>query len=95
MIYEYYVYIITNKRNTVLYIGITSGLKKRTIEHKEGRGSKFTKKYNINKLVYYEIYTDPENAIKREKQLKNYSRKKKDELILKFNPELKDLFEEI
>ena len=86
---------MTNKRNTVLYIGITNNLKRRVEEHKQKLGSKFTKKYNIDKLLYYEIYTDPENAIKREKQLKNYSRKRKDEIINQFNPKYFDLYNQI
>jgi len=88
---EYFVYILTNGNNTVLYVGITNNLQKRIEEHSSGRGSAFTKKYNVSKLVYYEIYTDPENAIKREKQLKAGSRKKKDCLINDSNPEWKDI----
>jgi putative endonuclease len=92
---QFYVYILSNQRNTVLYIGMTNNLHRRTLEHKEKRGSDFTKKYNIDKLVYYEEYGHPQDAIAREKQLKNYSRKKKNELISNFNPERKDLFNEI
>ena len=91
MIYFYYVYIFTNQRNTVLYVGITNNLLRRVSEHKSGKGSIFTKKYNINKLLYFELYDDPENAIKREKQIKNYSRKKKEELINQKNPEWQDM----
>jgi len=64
---QYYVYIMTNKINTVLYTGITSDLKKRIWEHKEKVIDGFTKNYNINKLIFFEIYNDPENAILREK----------------------------
>ncbi|OGH83016.1 MAG: excinuclease ABC subunit C [Candidatus Magasanikbacteria bacterium RIFOXYB2_FULL_40_13] len=92
---NYYIYILSNQRHTVLYIGITNDLKRRIEEHKQKLGSKFTKKYNIDKLLYYEIYTDPENAIKREKQLKNYSRKRKDEIINQFNPKYFDLYNQI
>ena len=92
---NYYIYILSNQRHTVLYIGITNDLKRRIEEHKQKLGSKFTKKYNIDKLLYYEIYTDPENAIKREKQLKNYSRKRKDALISEFNKKYIDLYAEI
>lgn len=90
---QYYVYILTNTRHTVLYIGVTNDLVRRLIEHKEGlgNGSEFTKKYNLIKLVHYETYGDVRDAIAREKQLKGGSRKKKDELILKSNPEWKDL----
>ena len=64
---QYYVYIMTNKINTVLYTGVTSDLKKRIWEHKEKVIEGFTKNYNINKLIFFEIYNDPENAILREK----------------------------
>jgi len=92
---SYYVYIMTNKRNSVLYIGVTNDLARRTIEHKDGKGSAFCKKYNISKLVYFEKYNDISIAIEREKQLKNYSRKRKDQLIDKNNFERKDFFNEI
>ena len=89
---QYYIYIMTNKINTVLYTGITSNLKKRIWEHKEKTIKGFTKKYNIDKLVYWEIFNDPENAILREKQIKAGSRSKKIELIKGINPEWKDLY---
>ncbi|MSU75129.1 MAG: GIY-YIG nuclease family protein [Candidatus Magasanikbacteria bacterium] len=92
---RYYAYLMANHSNAVLYVGVTSGLHKRVLDHKEGNGGYFTKKYNVNKLVYYEEYSHPDDAIAREKQIKNYSRKKKDELIHKFNPELRDLFNEL
>ncbi|MFH1678864.1 MAG: GIY-YIG nuclease family protein [Candidatus Omnitrophota bacterium] len=92
---DYYVYILTNKRNGTLYTGVTSDLIKRVWEHKNKFEEGFTKKYNINKLVYYEIYNDPENAIKREKRLKKYKREWKLNLIEKENPEWKDLYKEI
>ena len=84
---------MANKHNTVLYTGITSGLKKRVYEHREKLVSGFTKKYNISKLVYYEIYQDPENAILREKQLKAGSRKKKIDLINTMNKTWLDLYD--
>ena len=90
---QYFVYIMANKHNTVLYTGITSGLKKRVYEHREKLVSGFTKKYNISKLVYYEIYQDPENAILREKQLKAGSRKKKIDLINTMNKRWLDLYD--
>ena len=68
---------MTNKHNKVLYTGITSDLKRRVYEHKEKLIPGFTKQYNVSKLVYYEIYQDPENAILREKQIKSGSRQKK------------------
>src|SRR5665648_1209698 len=73
---QYYVYIMTNKINTVLYTGVTSDLKKRIWEHKEKVIDGFTKNYNINKLIFFEIYKDPENAILREKQIKAGTRTK-------------------
>ena len=95
MIRQYYVYIMTNKYNTVLYTGVTNDLMRRVMEHKVGTGSKFTHKYNINKLVYFECWDDINEAIRREKQIKAGSRKKKEELIASMNPEWKDLFEEL
>ena len=93
---RYYVYILTNKANKVLYIGVTNGLFKRTFQHKlkESKYS-FTSKYNTNKLVYYEIYKYIQEAIAREKELKRFRRKWKIELIIKFNPTWKDLFKEM
>ena len=92
---QYYVYIMTNKINTVLYTGVTSDLKKRIWEHKEKVIDGFTKNYNINKLIFFEIYNDPENAILREKQIKAGRRTKKVELIMGINPEWKDLYDKI
>ena len=89
---QYFVYIVTNKHNKVLYTGITSGLKRRVYEHKEKLISGFTKKYNLSKLVYYETYQDPENAILREKQIKAGSRQKKIDLINSVNGEWLDLY---
>ena len=91
----YYVYIITNKLNSVLYIGITSNLVKRIWEHKNKVVDGFSNQYNLNKLVYYEICNDIEQAIKREKQLKNWHRAWKDNLIKEKNPEFLDLFSSI
>ena len=92
---HYYVYIMTNKRNMVLYTGITGDLVRRTYEHKQKILEGFTKKYNINRLVYYEVFNDPENAIAREKQIKAGSRKKKLQLIEGMNPGWKDLYDEL
>jgi putative endonuclease len=86
---------MTNKINTVLYTGITSNLKKRIWEHKEKTIKGFTKKYNIDKLVYWEIFNDPENAILREKQIKAGPRSKKIELIKGINPEWEDLYNKL
>lgn len=92
---QYYVYILSNFTRTVLYTGVTNNLVKRIHQHKNDLVKGFTQRYQIHDLVYYEIFNDPESAIEREKQVKNYSRKKKEEIIQKFNPELKDLYEEI
>jgi len=92
---QYYVYIMTNKGNTVLYTGITSDLKKRVYQHKEKLVNGFSKRYNITKLVYYELFEDPENAIYREKQIKAGSRQRKINLINRINKEWLDLYEEI
>ena len=92
---QYYVYILTNKKEGTLYIGITSDLKKRVWEHKNKVQKGFTSKYNANKLVYYEVFDDPENAIKREKRLKFWLRQWKLDLINKQNPQWKDLYEQI
>ncbi|MEM1170083.1 MAG: GIY-YIG nuclease family protein [Cyanobacteria bacterium P01_H01_bin.35] len=92
---EYYIYIMTNKRNTVLYTGITNDLIRRVYEHKSKLVEGFTKKYNINKLVYFEMYENPSEAIAREKQIKAGSRQKKINLINSMNLEWKDLYLEI
>lgn len=86
------VYIMTNYTNTVLYVGITNNLVRRIYEHKEKLEEGFTQKYNINKLVYFEVFENAEAAIKREKAIKNLVRRKKIALIEKDNPEWKDLF---
>jgi len=91
--HQYYVYIMTNKNNRVLYTGITNDLKRRVYEHREKFVSGFTGKYNVTKLVYYEILEDPENAILREKQIKAGSRQKKIDLIKSFNQEWNDLYD--
>jgi putative endonuclease len=89
---QYYVCIMTNKHNAVLYTGITNDLERRVYEHKEKLGNGFTKKYNVTKLVYHEVYEDPENAILREKQIKGSSRQKKIDLINTINKEWLDLY---
>ena len=87
---SYYIYILTNASGT-LYIGVTSDLIKRIWEHKHKVVKGFTEKYNIETLIYYEEYADPENAILREKQLKGWLKKKKLALIRKVNPEFKEV----
>ena len=86
------VYILTNQHHTVLYVGVTNNLKRRMREHRAGKGSVFTSRYRIRKLVYYELTDDIRVAIEREKQLKAGPRWKKEALIDNFNPYWKDLF---
>ena len=92
---QYYVYIMTNYKNTVLYTGVTNDLIRRVYEHKSKVNEGFTKRYNINKLVYYEIAESAESAILREKQIKGGSRKKKIDLINSMNPEWDDLYADL
>jgi len=91
----YFVYIMTNYKNTVLYTGVTNNLKKRVYEHKHKLIEGFTKRYNIVKLVYYEVFEDIRYTIEREKQIKKGSRKRKEILINSINKEWRDLYEEI
>ena len=91
----HYIYIITNKKQGTLYTGITSDLLKRIWQHKNKVVKGFTNKYNLDKLVYYETSEVVDNAITREKQLKNWKRQWKIELIEKENPEWKDLYQEM
>jgi putative endonuclease len=95
MIKHYYVYILTNKRHTVLYTGVTNDLKRRVYEHREKMIAGFTKKYNIFKLVFYEETESSEAAILREKQIKGGSRQKKLDLIEGMNPQWRDLYCEL
>jgi len=93
MPHQYYVYIATNKYNSVLYTGITNNLYRRIYEHKHKIVKGFTNKYNITKLAYYEIFDNAEFAIIREKQIKAGSRRKKIDLIKTINPDFKDLYD--
>jgi len=86
---------MANKRNSVLYTGVTNDLTKRVYNHREKLVDGFTKKYNVTKLVYYEIFQDPQNAIMREKQLKAGSRQRKIDLINQVNKEWQDLYEHL
>lgn len=90
---NYYVYILTNKKQGTLYIGVTNNLKRRVYEHKNDLVNGFAKKYNLKNLVYYEITSDVNSAIAREKKLKKWNREWKIDLIEKMNPEWKDLFD--
>ena len=87
----YFVYILSNWDDSVLYIGVTSNLTRRLYEHRNGLADGFTKKYNVHKLVYYEYTNDVTSAISREKQLKGWRRDKKNALIAKMNPDWHDL----
>ena len=91
----YYVYMLTNKNNNVLYTGVTNDLKRRLFEHKNKLIDGFTKKYNVHKLVYYEITTDVNSAIAREKQVKGWTRARKNNLVESKNSQWCDLAESI
>ena len=91
---KYYVYILTNWNNKVMYIGVTNDLNRRLYEHKNGLLEGFTKRYNIHKLVYCEETWSINDAIAREKQIKGWKREKKNQLVEMINPEWKDLSEE-
>ncbi len=93
--HEAAVYILSNKTNTALYTGVTHNLIRRTFQHKEKLTPGFTRRYNIEKLVYYEFFADIRDAIAREKQIKAGSRKKKIALVESMNPEWKDMFDDI
>ena len=92
---QYYVYMMTNKHNTVLYTGVTNDLQRRAYEHRTGQGSSYTSRYNATKLVWYEISQDVNAAIAREKQIKGGSRKKKIALVEQMNPEWRDLYDDL
>jgi len=91
--YLYYVYILTNWTNKVLYTGVTNDLERRLYEHNNKLVKGFTEKYNVNKLVYFDSTTDVKAAIAKEKQIKGWTRKKKDDLIESINPQWLDLSE--
>ncbi len=92
---QYYVYIATNPQNNVFYTGVTNNLVRRIWEHKHKLVTGFTQKYNINKLVFYEVFENVNNAIAREKQIKGGSREKKLKIIELGNPEFEDLYNSI
>ena len=87
----FYVYILTNWNDEVMYIGVTNNLERRLYEHRTGMNEGFTQKYNVHKLVYFETTSDVKAALAREKQLKRWSRAKKNELVMTMNPNWKDL----
>lgn len=87
----YYVYIMANSSRSTLYIGVTNGLTKRVLQHRAGATPGFTRRYHCNRLVYFESFDEPSDAIRREKQLKRWRRDKKDALIAVKNPTYEDL----
>jgi putative endonuclease len=91
----FYVYILCSRPNGTLYVGVTSDLIKRTYEHKNNLVEGFTKKYGVHRLVWYEVHDTPETAIQREKQIKKWERAWKLQLILEYNPEWKDLYDNL
>ncbi|MGH7108955.1 MAG: GIY-YIG nuclease family protein [Stellaceae bacterium] len=92
---QYCIYILTNKRHTVLYMGVTGELKRRIYQHREKMLPGFTNRYNVSKLVYYECTDDAVGAIAREKQIKAGSRQKKIGLVSRLNPEWQDLYDDL
>ncbi|NIA16461.1 MAG: GIY-YIG nuclease family protein [Nitrospiraceae bacterium] len=91
--HRYFVYVLTNKNDKVMYVGMTNDLERRVYEHKAKLLKGFTKKYNVSKLVYYEETGDVSTAIAREKEIKKWRREKKNRLVETLNPEWKDLSE--
>jgi putative endonuclease len=92
---ESYVYLVANKHNNVLYVGVTNDLIRRVYEHKNKMQKGFTQKYNVNRLVYYEVCDNIVTAIEREKQIKGWSRQKKNNLVNALNPDWHDLYKSI
>ncbi|MCP5404819.1 MAG: GIY-YIG nuclease family protein [Pseudomonadaceae bacterium] len=90
-----YVYIMASQRNGTLYVGVTNEIRRRVVEHKDGGGSRFTGKYKVNTLVYYEFHEDIEQAIQRESQIKAWQRAWKLRLVEERNPQWKDLLHEL
>ena len=89
--HRYYVYLLTNRNDKVMYVGVTNDLERRVFEHKRKLVPGFTERYNVNKLVYYEEASDVRAAIAREKEIKKWRRAKKDALVVADNPDWKDL----
>ena len=92
---QYYVYVLGNIARTVLYTGVTDNLIKRIQQHKNELVEGFTQKYKVHDLLFYEVYSDPESAIEREKQVKSWSRDKKEKLITSINSGLVDLYDQL
>ena len=93
--YDFWVYIVTNRNHSVLYLGVTNSLSRRAWEHREGIGANFPAASRCNKLIYYEHYTNVDEAIAREKQIKKWSRAKKVQLIDRMNPSWLDLSSDV
>ncbi|OYY93965.1 MAG: excinuclease ABC subunit C [Hydrogenophilales bacterium 28-61-23] len=93
--HRYFVYLLTNWNNKVMYVGMTNDLMRRVYEHKTKAVQGFTEKYNVNRLVYFEETSDVHAAISREKEIKKWRREKKDALVIQANPEWRDLSESI
>jgi len=89
--HKYYVYILTNWNNKVMYVGMTNNLERRILEHKSKLIEGFTKKYNVTNLVYYEVFDDVKVCIEREKEIKGWRREKKNKLVEKVNPKWKEI----
>ena len=87
---SYYIYILVNKDNNVMYIGITNNLHRRLREHRNEETEGFTKKYHLHKLVYFEKFSSPQAAIKREKEIKGWTRKRKNDRVTQYNPKWED-----
>jgi len=92
---DYFIYILTNANHTVLYTGVTNNLYQRVLNHRAGKGGKFTLRYKVNRLVYYEVFERIDDAIVREKQIKGGSRQGKIDLVNGMNPDWQDLFEDL
>ena len=92
---DYFIYIMSNKTDMVLYVGVTNNLVRRVFEHKNHLVKGFTSKYNVDKLVYFEQVNDVVSAIDREKQIKSWNRKRKEELILSINKDKVDLYDSL
>ena len=88
---QYYVYFLTNRTDSVLYVGVTNDLRRRLFEHQNELADGFTKRYHVHKLVYFETTTDVKAAIEREKQIKSWSRARKNALVETMNPKWEDL----
>jgi putative endonuclease len=91
----YFIYLMTNDTNNVIYTGVTNDLYRRTKQHKNGKGGKFTSHYHLTKLIYYEVFDYVDDAIAREKQIKGGSRQDKIDLVNRMNPDWEDLIENL